>query len=97
MASDVTPNQVLETLENADGPLLTAHAFPSVPFVKIKSTMDILKSRDMIQYTQVEREEALLTPEAEAIAESGSHEAKVFEAVRQAMDGLKINELPVCW
>ncbi len=47
----------------------------------------------MIAYQQVEREEALLEPEAENIVKYGSHEARVFEAVRKALDGLSIQDL----
>lgn len=94
MANDCSPNQVLESLSKVDGPLLTSEAFPAVPFVKVKSAVDTLKSREMISYSQVDREEVILTPEAEGIATNGSHEAKVWEAVQNAMSGLKISDLP---
>lgn len=47
----------------------------------------------MITYQTIDREEAILEPEAEQIATHGSHEARVFEALRKAMDGLTIPEL----
>ena len=94
MANDLTPNQVLDSLSKADGALLTSEAFPGIPFVKVKSAIDTLKSREMISYKQVDREEAILTPEAEGVAANGSHEAKVWEAVYKAMNGLKISDLP---
>jgi len=47
----------------------------------------------MVTYAQVEREEAFLEPEAEVIVSQGSHEARVFEAVRKAMGGLSIQDL----
>lgn len=97
MAVELTPNEVLETLSKADGPILTNEAFPSVPFVKVKSAVDTLKSREMIAYTQVNSQVYNLTPEAEGIVANGSHEARVFEAVRKAVEGLKISELPVRW
>jgi len=97
MASDLSPNQLLNALSQHEGPILTADAFPQVSFVKVKSAVDTLKSREMIQYATIEREEAALTPEAEDIAANGSHEAKVFEAVRSAVEGMKISDLPVCW
>ena len=97
MAGELSPNQVLEALSQSDDPILTSHAFPSVPFDKVKSAIDTLKSRDMVTYSQIEREEAILTPEAEGIASNGSHEARVFEAVHGAVEGLKIADLPVCW
>ena len=49
----------------------------------------------MVIYKKIDREEAVLTPEAEGIAANGSHEAKVFEAVRKTVEGLKIADLPV--
>ena len=96
-ANELSPNQLLEALSLCDGPILTADAFPSVPFVKVKSALDTLRSRAMVIPSQIEREEAVLMPEAEGIAAYGSHEAKVFEAVRAAVEGLKIDELPVRW
>lgn len=95
MSSDLTV-QVLEALAQADGSILSSDAFPSVDFTTIKSALDRLGSRKMIVYEQKDREEASLTPEGQGIAAEGSHEAKVFEAVRQAVDGLKIAHLPVC-
>ena len=94
MASDLL-SQVLDTVSQADGPILSNNAFPTVDFTTIKSALDRLGSREMITHKQIDREEANLTPEAEEIAAQGSHEAKVFEAVRQAVDGLKIADLPV--
>lgn len=47
----------------------------------------------MIAYDTIDREEALLEPEALEIAANGSHEARVFEALRQAMGGLSVAEL----
>ena len=95
MADDLTSN-VLGYLSDHDGPFLTNDAFPSLTFVTIKSALDRLGSREFIIYKQIDREEATLTDEAEGIAANGSHEAKVFEAVRKAVEGLKIGDLPVC-
>ena len=96
MATDLT-GQVLEALASTDEPILNTDAFPSIPSTEVKSALDRLKSREMVAYDTIDKEEALLTPEAEGIAANGSHEAKVFEAVRAAVEGLKISELPVCW
>lgn len=93
MAQDVTAD-VLAALSSTDEPILSADAFPSIPFTTIKSALDRLKSRDMVEYEALDRQEAVLTPEAEGIAKHGSHEAKVFEAVRAAMDGLSMKDLP---
>ena len=47
----------------------------------------------MITYDTIDREEALLEAEGLEIAVNGSHEARVFEALRQAMNGLTVAEL----
>ena len=96
MASDLT-SQVLDALSQCDGPVLSADAFPSIPSTTVKSALDRLSSREMVSYRTIDREEAILTAEAEGIATNGSHEAKVFEAVRKSVEGLKIVDLPVCW
>ena len=94
MASELT-SQVLNALAQSDGPILSTEAFPSVPFITIKSALDRLASREMVLYKTIERDQALLTEEAQGIAQYGSHEAKVFEAVRKAVEGLKVSDLPV--
>ncbi|KAL8704503.1 MAG: hypothetical protein Q9201_002344 [Fulgogasparrea decipioides] len=93
MAVDLT-SQVLEVLSRTEGPITSNNAFPTVDFTTMKSALDRLRSREIIRCIQMDREEAILTPEAEGIAAEGSHEAKVFEAVRQAVEGLKIADLP---
>lgn len=96
MASDLT-SQVLEALSRSNEPVISADAFPSTPATGVKAALDRLRSRDMVAYKTIEREEAVLSTEAKGIAAEGSHEAKVFEAVRKSIDGLKITELPVRW
>lgn len=96
MASDLT-SQVLDVLSRSDEPVLSADAFPSIPSTTVKSALDRLGSREMVSYRAIDRDEAILTAEAEGIAANGSHEAKVFEAVQNAVEGLKIADLPVCW
>ena len=49
----------------------------------------------MVNYKQIDREEATLNEESRGIADHGSHEARVFGAVQAAMDGLKLADLPV--
>lgn len=88
-------SQVLTALSQSDGPILSVDAFPSIPSTTVKSALDRLGSREMVTYKKIDKEEAILTPEAEGIAADGSHEAKVFEAVRKAVGGLKIADLPV--
>lgn len=84
--------QVLQTLSK-QSPILTAEAFPAIAYEDIKAALTRLAGRAMITYETIEREEAILEPEAEQIAAHGSHEARVFEAVRQAMEGLTIPDL----
>ena len=84
--------QVLQAL-STQSPLLSAEAFPAIAFQDIKAALDRLGSRSMITYETIEREEVLLEPEAEQIATYGSHEARVFEALRQAVEGMTVQEL----
>ncbi|PHH64182.1 hypothetical protein CDD81_4929 [Ophiocordyceps australis] len=84
--------RVLQAL-STQSPIQSADAFPSIPFQEVKGALDRLASRSMVTYETIEREEALLEPEAETIAAHGSHEARVFEALKQAMDGLTVQEL----
>lgn len=89
------PSKVLEALSASDDPLLSDDAFPAIPPMTVKSTLDRLGSREMVTYKQINREAAVLTEEGSGIADNGSHEAKVFEAVLKAVEGIKIAELPV--
>jgi phenylalanyl-tRNA synthetase alpha chain len=86
------PSQILHALSVKD-PILSSEGFPSHKSADIKSALDRLGSRSMITYETIDREEAVLEPEAEEIAANGSHEARVFKALRQAVDGLTITEL----
>ncbi|KAI5292345.1 Phenylalanyl-tRNA synthetase, beta subunit, cytoplasmic [Ascosphaera acerosa] len=93
MASELA-QQVLDVLATADKPVLSVEAFPDVAPVAVKAALDSLASREMVVYEQLDREVVLLTKEAEDIVAEGSPEAKVFEAVRAALEGLKIADLP---
>lgn len=86
------PSEILRVLSEKD-PILSSEAFPSIKSSDVKSALDRLGSRSMITYDTIDREEAILEPEALEIAANGSHEARVFEALRQAMDGLTVAEL----
>lgn len=95
MAPDI-PTQVLHALNDAPKlPLLSTAAFPGTESTTLKGALDSLQSRDMVAYETVEKEVAVLTEEGAGIVQDGSHEAKVYEAVCRAMDGLKITELAV--
>jgi len=85
-------SDILQALSTADH-ILSSEALPSYKSADIKGALDSLASRFMVTYDTIDREEAILEPEAEGIAEHGSHEARVFEALRQALDGLTIPEL----
>lgn len=93
MASDLTAS-VLDALSSANQPLLSTDAFPSTPSLSIKAALDSLASRSMVEYETIDKEKVVLTEEGESIAANGSHEAKVFDAVVAALDGLKIGDLP---
>lgn len=89
--ADLT-SEVLKALSGVDS-ILSAEAFPNVPSTEVKAALDRLGSRSMITYETIDREEALLEPEAQEITAKGSHEARVFEALRQAVEGLTIPDL----
>jgi phenylalanyl-tRNA synthetase alpha chain len=95
-ATDATPkdltHQILHALSEAE-PLLSVEAFPQATFTDLKAALDRLGSREMVKYDTIDREEAILEPEGETIAANGSHEARVFEALRQAVEGLTVQEL----
>src|ERR1700753_4252756 len=93
MAEDLTP-QVLQVLNSSDGPVLTSDAFPNATFVSVKSAVDKLRSREFLQAEQLDRLQLVLTKEGQDIADHGSNGARVFEAVRRAVEGLKIKDLP---
>lgn len=86
------PSEILQVLSTSDH-VLSSDAFPSHKSADVKGALDSLASRFMVTYDTIDREEAILEPEAVGIAEHGSHEARVFEALRKAMDGLTIPEL----
>ena len=48
-----------------------------------------------MKFTQHEQEIWRLSAEGSSIAQEGSHEAKVFEAIAKKMEGLTISELTV--
>lgn len=89
--SDLT-SDVLEKLSHNDG-ILSSEAFPKHSSTTIKASLDRLGSRLMVTYETIDREEAVLEPEAQEIESKGSHEARVFEALCDAVDGLTVSEL----
>jgi len=90
-SGDLT-TEVLYALSQNE-PVQSTEAFPNATFAELKAALDRLTSRSMVTYKAIDKDEAILEPEGEQIAEHGSHEARVFEALRQAMEGLTIPEL----
>ncbi len=84
---------ILNTLDSSSAPLLSSDAFPLVPFADLKAALDRLASRSMVEYKTLESEEVLLEAEGSQILAHGSHEVRVFEALRKAVDGLTVQEL----
>ncbi|RYP45349.1 hypothetical protein DL768_008286 [Monosporascus sp. mg162] len=93
-SGDELPVQILRVLDKTSSPVNSVEAFPTVGFTELKAALDKLKSRELIGYDTQDREEYILEPEGELIAANGSHEARVFEAVRVSGDkGLTSHEL----
>ncbi|KAK1636729.1 tRNA synthetase class II core domain-containing protein [Colletotrichum phormii] len=90
-SGDLT-SQILLALSQKD-PILSAEHFPEFHFTDVKAALDRLGSRSMVTYESIDREEAILEAEGKQISEHGSHEARVFEAVRKALEGLTVQEL----
>ena len=85
-------SEILQALSKID-PILSSEAFPSQKSADVKSALDRLGSRSMIAYETIDREEAILEPEAVEIEANGSHEARVFGALRNSIAGLTVSEL----
>ncbi|KAJ8119450.1 hypothetical protein ONZ43_g3595 [Nemania bipapillata] len=83
---------ILAALSKAET-LSSSTDFPNAKFSDLKAALDRLSSRSMILYKQIDQEIPFLEPEGELIAKHGSHEARVFEVVRQALEGLSIADL----
>ncbi|POS74568.1 tRNA synthetase class II core domain-containing protein [Diaporthe helianthi] len=86
------PSEILLALSKSD-PILSQETFPNRTFAEFKAALDKLASRSMVTYQTIENDEASLEPEAEGIVKNGSHEARVFEALRQAVEGLSVQDL----
>jgi len=86
--------EVLDILDSKS-PFHTSEDFASISQKDIKAALDRLASRSMVSYETKDSEKALLTAEAEDIVEKGSHEYRVWSAVKEA-GKIPIKELPVC-
>jgi phenylalanyl-tRNA synthetase alpha chain len=79
---DVT-QLILDTLDEQPE-INSTETFPEIPQDEIKAALDRLKSRLMLEYDVVDNEQVELTPEGQTIADTGSHEWKVWDAVQKA-------------
>lgn len=75
--------EILETLEHHD-PFRSQETFPQISQAEIKAALDRLASRSMIQYDTEDTDIVVLTAEGQQIADEGSHEYKVWKAVKQS-------------
>lgn len=75
--------EILSSLES-DAPVHTADAFPHTPQPEIKAALDRLASRQMVAYDTNDSEVVVLTEEGRQIEQEGSHEWKVWDAVRKS-------------
>lgn len=85
--------EVLDLLDTKET-LQSNEDFPAVPQRDIKAALDRLASRSMVEYKTLDKEQVILTPESEGIVASGSHEFKVWKAVKEA-GKIAIKDLPV--
>ena len=76
------------------GSITSTQDFPGIPQAELKAALDRLGSRSMIVYDTSDREVVQLSKEGEQICEEGSHEYRVWDAVRQK-GKLSLKELPV--
>lgn len=86
------PNAILQALSKSDQ-IISSDAFPSQTSTDLQAALLSLASKEMVTYDTINRDDWTLLPEAEGIAQNGSHEARIFEALRKAVDGLSISEL----
>lgn len=85
--------QVLDKLDTKS-PLNTSEDFPNVSQGEIKAALDRLASRSMLTYESKDSEQVQLTAEGEQIANTGSHEYRVWEVVHKE-GKVPLKELPV--
>ncbi|KAG9203074.1 Phenylalanyl-tRNA synthetase, beta subunit, cytoplasmic [Epicoccum nigrum] len=83
---------VLDLLDTKET-LQSNEDFPAVPQRDIKAALDRLASRSMVEYKTNDKEQVVLTSESEGIVANGSHEFKVWKAVKEA-GKIAIKELP---
>lgn len=82
---------ILRSLDEFDTIDAVAH-FPNASRAEIKAALDRLASRSMVEYQTKDAEEVVLTDEGEKICRQGSHEYKVWEAVK-SKGRIRVNSL----
>ena len=82
--------EMLDTKSSFD----THDTFPDIGQGEIKAALDRLASRSMVQYSTTDTEQVVLTAEGQTICDEGSHEYKVWKAVKDA-GKLELKDLPV--
>lgn len=85
--------EVLDLLDTKQS-VATESDLPDVAQAEIKAALDRLASRNMVVYETNDQEQVVLSKEGEQIANEGSHEFKVWEAVKRRGQ-IAIKELPV--
>lgn len=85
--------EILEALDS-NPTFATSAQFPQISQNEVKAALDRLASRLMVTYETKDTEQVLLTPEAQGICDEGSHEYKVWDAVRKN-GKIEIKELAV--
>ncbi|SMY18795.1 unnamed protein product [Zymoseptoria tritici ST99CH_1A5] len=74
---------ILHQLESTD-PFKTEDVYPQKSQAELKAALDRLASRAMVGYDTNDTEQVILTGEGQQICDEGSHEYKVWEAVKKA-------------
>lgn len=74
--------EVLDLLDTKQT-IATESDLPNVGQAEIKAALDRLASRNMVTYDTNDKEQVILTKEGEQIANEGSHEFKVWDAVKR--------------
>jgi phenylalanyl-tRNA synthetase alpha chain len=85
--------EVLDLLNTKDT-VATESDLADVGQAEIKAALDRLASRNMVVYETNDQEQVVLTKEGEQIANEGSHEFKVWDAV-QRRGQMPLKELQV--
>jgi phenylalanyl-tRNA synthetase alpha chain len=86
-------NLVLELLDKKNEiPTTSSLQIDGVPVVQLEllGVLNALKSKNILEYSSIIKEKWILTEEGIEISEMGSHEAQLFNAIK---DGVLINEI----